>query len=631
MVATLLKPKPSATLDVQLIAVQAHNNIVLSQNGQLINPHLSLWNNKNICTAPVPVAFNIGCNTRPQLAIQLAVGGNATRQGVLEVLAANGTLLFYGEYTSDTIVATACYIPEALAQLQDDLLYMQLVLNNGHVIPLGTIPVEMYWINLCELPDAVHKNGTPVELLNTLCEAVTLASYFPAEAAYMYPVQSIVQSIFNTSSPVLDIHTAAARFVTVNSFNQVTLHYNAYFAAGKSSKAVANSYDKAALLQYMLQCYGYRTYYCLLQQAGFVSPTRIAGHELLNSTFSGNKPAMVATRATEEPTTSWDNHAFVYLPAYGVVADAALGPHMGYEMMPDYIEQTIDNAANIRHKRKAVTEDDVMQYTGVVSVDEIYSLHRKPDLPHTNAFISQTGFSAARFLSQAQQVIAGKWPEPAAIPYIKGAWVTSYTEVVPGKEEVLKIWMLQRGEDMLMVKLYVSSGGNALAYNRFVAQGSLTQCEELALQVDNSVAAHCAVSSNSTSDNRYLCIFHNAVLDITCSNTAINLSEIAAWYIHWASNHLVNHVQNCLPGTSFQCKGNGAIAGAQFIISLDSFENTLLHFSQTGNGLRLLNREPHYLVFEVQHPSIAILDVIVMDSATLLVNATRVLPAFTAQ
>lgn len=583
MVATLLKPRP-ATLEVRLITVQARNNIVLTQHGQLINPHLPVWSNKKICTRPVPVAFNIGAAMRPQLEIQLAVGGN-TGQGELEILAANGTLLFRGELNNSYVTALACFTPEGLAQLQSGLLFLQLVLANGTIVPLGSIPVEMYWINLCGIPDSMHKNGMPVELLSGLCETVTLAGYFPSEAAYMYPVPSIVQRLSDTVSR-LQKGSGTPLFITANSFDQITLHYNAWLAAVKCTAVAPGSYDIAAVLQYLLTCYGYKAYYSVIQQ-------------------------QFPLHVTES------SHAFVYLPAYGVAADAATGPHLGYEMLSDYVVNNFD-----------CPEDDAVPYSGVCSVEHITSLHQIPELLCTQEFLLHTGMDARAFVADANKTIAGKWPAAEQVPYLKGGWYPFYQEIVPGKEEVLRITMLRRGNNIMILKLYVSSGGNELAFNRFIAQGGITQGTSLPLHASVAGLGYCAACSNNENENRYVWVYHNAVLDIYSSDASADLSVVAAWYLDWADNHLVNDVQLCLPAADIDYTGNGAVAGEQFMITLNAFENTLLHFSQSGDGSRLVSREPHCLIWEILNPSIASMDVMVLDTDTLLVNNTTVLPAF---
>lgn len=625
MVATLLKIKPAA-LDVQLVTVKAHNNIVLQQKGKLLNPHITIWNNKRICTTPVPVAFNIGNDHKPKLEIQLAVGGKVG-QGVLEVLAANGTLLFTGNFNgTDTVYVTACFLPEALAQLKDDVLYLQLVPDNGNIVALGTIPVEMYWVNLGELPEAMHRNGTPVELLNRLCDAVTLASYFPAEAAYMYPVQSIVQSIFNYGPPRLDVYSGTPRFVTVNSWNSITLHYNAFRAAHNNAGAIASSFDMAAVLQYLLQCYGYRVYFCHMQPFGYLSLTNLAGRGLCNNPLFGKNGSQVISPSANGRTV-WSSHSFVFLPAYGVAADASAGPHMGYEMMGDYISQMVDQAY---HKQKGLPEakeHTVTQYSGVNSIDSISSIRTLPDFIHSAAFIKENSFSYKSFCALATKAIAGKWPEPDVIPYLRGAWDVFYSEVVPGTEEVLKIWMLKRGEEIITIRLYVVSGENELAYNRFIAQASLSQSETMPLKADAPGMGHFSAASVVPGDNRYVWIYHNAVLDISSSDNSMDLTVIAAWYFAWASNNLVTDVLPCLPLTNLTCQGTGDLPGGQFIVTLNASENTLLHFLQSGSGARLVNRDAHYLEFEIQQAVMSRIKVLVVSNDTLLVNTETVLPA----
>ena len=119
MMPSFIKTKQAA-VEVQLLTVRAKNNIVLSENGEVINPHLSIWNNKKVCTVPVPVAFAIGTDAPPQLEVQLGFA-DLQEKGTLEILSASGTLLFSGNVIDEGyVLATACDTPGALAQLQDD-------------------------------------------------------------------------------------------------------------------------------------------------------------------------------------------------------------------------------------------------------------------------------------------------------------------------------------------------------------------------------------------------------------------------------------------------------------------------------------------------------------------------------
>ncbi|GGH58104.1 hypothetical protein HNQ91_000356 [Filimonas zeae] len=625
MVATLRRSRP-VTLDIQLLAIQPHNNLVIQRKGKLLNPHLPIWNNKNVCTTPVAVAFDIGNDRKPQLEVQLAVGGNVG-QGVLEIFAANSILLFRGLFNrSQTVMATAVYTPEVLSQLQDDMLYLQLTMDDGTQVPLGTIPVEMYWMNIAELPDAVHRNGIPVELLQALCSAVTLASYFPSEAAYMYPVQAIVQSLFNNQGPRLDVYSGAARFVTVNNFNNITLHYQAWRAAQAVGGAVASSFDIAAVLQYLLCSYGYRTYYCLLARTGYLSLTNLLGRGLSNNPlYAATDMPVVSPAATGR--TAWSNHSFVYIPAYGVVADAAVGPHMGYEMMGDYLTQLLDQAYYKQAALPEPGEHTVEQYTGVTSTDTISSVHTLPHFTHTAAFIQENDFSFKSFCVLATKAIAGKWPEPETIPYLRGAWNTFYTELVPGAEEVMQLWMLRRDDALITVKLYVVSGNNELAYNRFVAQAALSQTEKPAMKADTPGMGHFSAHSAVEGENRYIWVYHNAVLELTSSDTDLDLNLIASWYFAWASNNLAEEVTYCLPSTDVTCNGNGDFPGKEFVVTLDTSESTLLHFTQTGKGVRLTGRDARRLEFEITAGFQASLQLLIINKDTLLVNTAHLKPS----
>lgn len=624
--------KKTETVEVQLLSIRAVSSIVLSQGGKVINPYQQVWNTRKSAAGSVmPVAFD---SSRPEPA-QLVVNIAATEslEGyTLEGLAGGTHLLFSGKMDgSPTVTVQSHDIAGEFLKLQNNTLYWQLTSATGDAVSLGTTYIEMYWVNIKHLTPSLYRKGTPVETLQRLSSYIPLTSQLPGdeitallkdkETASTIAASSIVQNIFNYNPPRYDVWLGAPHFVTINGFNNITLHYNAYLAAHGIANSILNCYDAAAVLQYNFSYYGYATKYCFMQPFGYLKLTNLIGRGICNNPFFASSGGAPVIAQTNPARTAFGNHAFTFLTSNGAIADACAGPHIGNEYPQTYVNNATDGIFPNppRVQRGKIT--NIGYYTGVTHLGFVPSMHMLPELPHSAAFSEKIGFSQSAMAAHASQAVAGKWPEPAASSVLHHKWTVHYEEVVPGNEEVLKMWMLKNGEQMIMIKLYVVSTNNSLAANRFLSIGSLSQSSEPVYESGPAGLGHYSAISRQKGLNRIFWVYHNAVLDITSTDPGADIEGLSHWYHQWATRNLTGNLAAQLPSADVHHSSLRPKVGERLYVSLITEENTVIDFHQEEEGLQMIANEDKTLVFDAIKPSRQDLQILVIDKETLLVSS----------
>ncbi|MVT08474.1 hypothetical protein [Chitinophaga tropicalis] len=618
---------------VRLQSIRALNSIVLSKGNRVINPHQFIWNSKRTRQTPVPVAFDLSQKTPFELEVHLAAENGALgSQYQLQALADNGAVLFSGKGAKNdsTITVQAQASPKAFAQLHNNALHWQLTSGKDEVIGLGTTWVQLFWIDLANQPADAFKRGIPVEALEKLYESAPQVHRFPGDeiselvkkANKLYDVGSIVNMIFNYVPPRYDIWQGAPHFVNLsNGWNNITLYYNAYISAHNNNpSSILNCYDAAAVLQYNLQYYGYSVKYCFMQPFGYMRLTNLIGRGQCNNPFYGATGGPAVISSTSPSRTAFLNHAFVYLPSTGCISDACAGPHIGNETPAQYVNNATDSVYPNPPAVTRGTTANIGYYTGVTSIVNVFSAHQVPDLPHVAAFKKEVGFSEKSVKETGKRSIVGKWPSPAEYPAFHNKWTIYHDEIVPGEEEVVKLWMLKNGEHNIFMKIYVSSAGNELSYNRFLSTGGLSQGTAPAYERVEGIGHYAAISKDKRQPHLFW-VADNVVVEISASDNSVDLNALAEWYYRWAIKNRTMDITAHLPHPRLQYSSLEPRKGDQLFISHSSEDNELLDFLIEDEGLRLVSAEDKILVFDVQKPVKKAMKVLVVDKDTLLVNS----------
>jgi hypothetical protein len=96
-------------------------------------------------------------------------------------------------------------------------------------------------------------------------------------------------------------------------------------------------------------------------------------------------------------------------------------------------------------------------------------------------FKSRVGFGGIPAAPDADRAVRLAWPNPAQIaPLAGGGWTTRAEITAPAAPgEVMRKWVLQKGDSTISIEVFVSSAGTARARERLVGLASATMTAEI--------------------------------------------------------------------------------------------------------------------------------------------------------
>ncbi|MBV8253672.1 MAG: hypothetical protein JO154_13775 [Chitinophaga sp.] len=626
----------SATLEavevVTLHSIHALHNLPVSHKNKIVNPHHLLWTNrKSAHGKATPVVFDINKKEENALEVKISFSKATSGNYTLEALSDTHEVLFSGKVTSETVICKATQTPEEFATLRNHILHWQLVEAKKEIIPVGTTWIPIYWTNTKEMAPSLYRKGINLEALEAIATATKAINVFPYDEntkllrANAQPVSYYVDTVFNYIPPRYDVWHGATFFTNLGSGgnpNNITLYYNSYVAAHNNQNSILNCYDTASVLQYYLNNAGYSTQWLYMNPFGYLKLTPLIGRGMCNNPFyasyTGGQPQV---NVFDKNRTAFGNHAFVKVVSSNTVADACAGPHRGNETAAQYVAAAVDTQYPNPPRVPQGTVNNITPYIGVTHVNTINAVKDTTSLPHLEAIKKILKYKEVKTLKEDKSGIAFKWPEPADCPVLHGKWKTDYEEIVPGAEEVVKIFMLNNGEHTMNIKLHVVSATKDLAHNRFLTITSFTERAEPSFEAGpEDLGEYCAVS---TSKHYPIVVFilDNVVMQFSCSDPTTDLIGLAKWFHQAAQKHEVKDLHTHLPAAHVHHSSLQPKLGDRFYLSLSTGENAMLEFDEEGqHGLQLISEEDSVLVFDTVKAGKLPLKVLVVDKDTLLVN-----------
>ncbi len=630
----------SATLEavevLTLHSIRALHNLPVSHKNKIVNPHHLLWTSRKHAHAKgTPVVFDINRKDENALEVKISASKPLSGNYTLEALSDNGEVLFAGKVNGDTVIAKATQTPEEFAALRNNTLHWQLTEGKKDIIPLGTTWIPIYWTNTKEMPPALYRKGINLEALEAIATATKAIHAYPYDEnaslvrANAQPVSYYVDSVYNYIPPRYDVWNGATFFTSLRTDgnkNNITLYYNSYiYAHNNQPNSILNCYDTASVLQYLLMSAGYGTQWLFMQPFGYLRQTPLIGRGWCNNPFyaaAGNQPVV---NVYDQGRTAFGNHAFVNVTNYGLVADACAGPHRGGETLAQYVTAAVDTQYPNPPRVPQGTVNNVTAWLGVRYVNTVNAVKETAGIAHVAALKKLLKYKEVKTLKEDKSGVAAKWPDPADCPALHGKWKTGYEEVVPGSEEVVKLFMLNHGEQSMNIKLHVISGSKELAHNRFFAITGFTEGADPSYEAGpEDLGQYSAVSVNKQYP---IVVFlqDNVVMQISCSDPATDIMGLAKWFLQTARKHEVKDITTHLPAAQVHYSTLQPKLGDRFYLSLSSGENAILEFEQEEeNGLQLISEEHSVLVFDTNKAGKQPLKVLVVDKDTLLVNTQTI-------
>ncbi len=615
-----MSAKQNKQAGITVKSITPLNNIVLSQNGLLQPAHAPVWEDKGSSKQKNAVAFDIGSRIPAALQVQLSgIAGDGYLEGVTR-----GKVLFTGKTgNSATVDVTCATHPGSVTHWQNETIQWQLRFAGKKIVAAGNTDLDLYWINLLHIPNSIYRKGTPLELIRNMFPAKNKSTLFSKTIVSLAgSVHAIVANVFGNVPPRYDIWYGANYFTTITSWNNITLHYNAYLNAHNNlPNSILNCYDAAAILQYCLGYYSFASYYCFMSPFGYLLQTNLIGRGPCNNPFYGNGgPAIIGRQNPSR--TAFGNHAFLALVSNAAIVDACAGPHTGTEYAAAYVNNATDSIYPVPPQVQRGTTANIGYYTGVTHVNLITSIRSPFANANLEVLKKTVGYSSKAVKNNAGKLIAGAWPNPLKYKALGNKWRIVHEEIVPGEEEVLKMYMLKNGNKVVMLKIYVSSGGNQLAANRFLTIASLSQKEEFDFEKGGDNSGHYSVIKRNKGGSRFVGHLYNVALEIFSSDSNVDAGELAQWYFDWAAKQLAATAKQKTAVASLRLTGN---VTEKITVTHNQQGNTMIEYLAADGNARLVSEKDKELVLDSIKPGTTKMRFAIIDKDTLLVNSQDVL------
>jgi len=596
---------------LQITEIIPVGNVLLSHANKVINPGFNLLG-RGGAKKTFKVAFSF---TGQATALFKVVFKGPVKQyqgASLQAVTPDKKVRFSGTLTGTTALLSAAFQPSDHQRSHFSKLTWQLCLTGQQPLNLANSALDIYWVPEPSTTHTLNAKGMPVEMLVHM-SAMALGD--PATP------KDLADQVFNFNPPRYDTLHGRTFFTSFKNFDNITLLYQAYLAAANEPGAVMNCYDAAAVLQYLLQQNNIPANFIFLQPFGFLRLTNLIGRGQCDNPFyqyEGNAPVV---DPTDPDRTSFGNHAFIQLTASQLIADACAGPHEGVDTPDQYVASAIDTQVPVGTTIPSGTTANMVSHTGVTSVDTLQSGQDQVTLPHAASFSKLFDWSKGEQMINAGGGVAAKWPGPLQCRSLKVSWKVVYSDTIPGSAETLRYWLLSSGAALLTVRLYVSSGGKAIAKDRFIAACSLTQQQEHHLTPKALPGQEGYAAADEKDEGVFTCWWYeNIAMEFLSSAPVGDLPVLAEWYHRFALKSRVDHLDPYFPATDMLFTRGALRQGDPFHVTLNSPHADELHFRPRAGAPALVSASARQLVFKAGGPFKGQMELFVLDPITLLVS-----------
>lgn len=632
----------------RIVQIDAVGNIRLCRNGRLINPKAPVYKESNAQNGGNhtvnPAAFPVGVTDRLQLHITVDFG-QRVQAGRFELtgwlagtaIAFKGTATVTesglgGEQRSIQVIfpVNPQPFPGGFLKAEGDQVNWKVRDESGGTeIELQSVNFELYWLN--QIDNRFFKRGVPVEILRSTPSMTDLHQPPTTSQAAVRPEDSdrsgiseeirqaaqIVKYIFERNPPRYDIIDGSTCF-TAGTPDDLSLNLNAYIKSLDVHTSVCNCMDLAALVQYHLQSIGIKSVeFCFMKPFGYLRPTRLMGRGLTKNLLYKTKKSPKENDANNQDHIIFSAHTFCRLGAQNRVLDACIGPYTGNEDSQEYLDKAID-----RRRNPLLNEGNHIQtFRGVTKVN-INNGIKSPVFKGSSETLN-----TQNSLSPGFQKIVHPWPNPSTCPELSAQqWKCRYETIMPGREESVKTWMLEKDNQTIKIDLYVSSETNDLSHNRYRALLDICDMFEQPSQAGPGLLAQPQEMSTIVENGklrRFFWVFHNLVFDVSFRDVVDDdqIESLLEWLMDIPVEHIKDNFETGdFPNVQYTCDGPGTLQlNSTVTIDLNTPPGILNDFDIEGDGLILIEEEDHYLRFRAVKESTANrLSLIAVDRSTLI-------------
>lgn len=425
------------------------------------------------------------------------------------------------------------------------------------------LEVESTELSLCFLPKTPldASKGIAIESLYMTNEALSKLSNdnssingdFISRAGYSDPlndVASITQWMFSRSpKAIYDTYQGAPHF-SWGPFNSIILNYTGIMTATTSQRC--NCYDMAAFLQYQVQySVGIEVYFDYIKPFGYLKLTNLIGWGPCNNPFFKNPDYNSSQVCTNDdkplPRSCFGNHAFIYLPDYGVVADACSGPHTGNESKRQYLTNSIDKNTPTPPSIWPGTVNDIVNYRGVIHVTTSLKASTVMNQYNLLAFIESVKLNSTAL--KKELLVFNNNFDIRECPQIGNNLALFEDELHSDFPFVIRqISLSDGGSKSINFKIYVASNSTEPALDQYLSLGAN---HEMSAPIFVKGAEYLGESSGkfeAADYSRYIWLSQNMVFDFKATNfSKEDVENILSWISKNVSQKIELLKENTLP------------------------------------------------------------------------------------
>ncbi len=530
--------------------------------------------------------------------------------------------------------------------------------KDGTEIPLDPVDIELFWLYEGAKNNLFGK-GIPVEVFRDLARSCWVSNEIclnipkldhdrnkVIQSRKTLAKQAIIQSVVNycffRNPPFYDIKERKHRFIILSDYDNITLYLSYYLKSIDNNEKTCNCIDQAAILQCFLNCIGIADVkFSKLSPFGFMKKSNLTGWGECNNPKKEDgrefNPVVDADNPNRYP---FNFHTFCYSEEFNWVLDSCIGPHTGGENKKKYIYNSIDKKFPPNSKLRTIPlANQIQSYKGVKYINFTCAAKEPPSdkIPGAKEFMEkfQKGITDMEEKEKISFVIYD-WSKK---DLFQGLLDMGYTLIendpVPGNNEVMKSWELNKDNTWISIKLYITSGehANKYALNRFF---SLRLSDPLPVKGPYYLGRYSAILKSDSRIRLFWCV-NNAVFDIHMENMdkkgaegfCKGLYKLVEKSIREQKDNkylkedetikIAKDINGTIEITSEKIKVGECVS-----VGIPKSGSELYDFYLTGGGMRFKKEtdagEKHCIEFEAVEPSENTLIIAAVDKGTLLVR-----------
>ena len=376
----------------------------------------------------------------------------------------------------------------------------------------------------------------------------------------------------------------------------------------------------AAFLQYQIQySVGIFVYFDYIQPFGYLKKTDLIGWGQCNNPFFQGNTSRQIVSETSSTRTAFGNHAFVYLPNYGVVADACAGPHTGNESKQQYLNNAVDTTTPIPPSVQAGKVVNITDYRGVTSITT--SLKGTMVMSQSNLLAFTESVKLNSSILKTELFSFQRSLDIRECPQIGNNWAFLEDEIHSDFPLVIRQISVNDGNSKSIdLKIYVASNSTEAALNQYLSLGSNHQ---MSSPIFEKGPAHLGESSGefkTENYSRYIWLSRNMVFDLKATDFSADIvEEISSWINESVLQNTAQLKEGIVPSINeIRLDNDNVKVGENVTINIDCSSELRLFIEGDHSGLYIQTEQANSFSYLAKKSSLNNFQISVVNPKSLI-------------